>query len=271
MTPRPFAIHASLAAAVLFCVMSVAGLQVPTLYARETDSWTVQAIAQDWFDLTVAVPCLVVGAIAAARGSLSGVLVLGGSLLYAVYTLLIYAFAIHLNAIFLVYCATLGLALFALIAVARSTAPERVQAAFGPRAPRRVVGGFLVVVGIAFGAVWLSELVPAVLSGQAPPSLVAAGMATNPVHVIDLSFVLPLHVVAGVALWRGRALGFLLAPVLLAFGALMTATIAFLAVLMERRGVADGGYPVAVAMAGVAALSLVLLVWMLWTLKRATD
>jgi len=70
------------------------------------------------------------------------------------------------------------------------------------------------------------------------------------------------------ALWRGRALGFVLAPVLLGFGALMTATIAFLTVLMEVRGVAEGGYPVAVTMLAVAALSLALLVWMLSTLSR---
>jgi len=266
---RPSTIYTSLAAAVLFGAMSLAGLLIPSMYARETSNWTVQAIAQDWFDLTVAVPCLVLGAILAARGSMPGVLVLGGALLYAVYTLLIYTLAIHLNAMFLVYCATLGLALFSLITLARSTASEAVQAAFGPRVPRRLVAGFLVFVGIAFGAVWLSELVPAALSGEPPPSLVATGLFTNPIHVIDLSFVLPLHVVAGVALWRRRPLGFLLAPVLLGFGVLMTSTIAVLAVMMERQGVAQGGYPVAVAMAGVAAVSLALLLWLLSTRLRA--
>lgn len=132
-----------------------------------------------------------------------------------------------------------------------------------------MVGGFLVFVGVAFGGVWVAQLVPAAITGETPAELAATGLFTNPIHVIDLSFVLPLHLIAGVALWRGRALGFVLAPVLLGFGALMTATIGFLAVLMEVRGVAEGGYPIAVAMSAVAALSLALLVWMLSTIPGA--
>jgi hypothetical protein len=182
--------------------------------------------------------------------------------------MLIYTLAVHLNSLFLLYCATLGLALYSLIALTRSTAPEDVRMAFGPRVPRRVVAGFLVFVGVAFCGVWLAELVPAALSGEPPPSLVVTGLFTNPIHVIDLSFVLPLHLIAGIALWRRRALGFVLAPVLLAFGALMTATIAFLTVLMEMRGVAEGGHPVAIAMSAVAALSIALLAWMLRTMPE---
>ena len=131
-----------------------------------------------------------------------------------------------------------------------------------------MVGGFLVFVGVAFGGVWVAQLVPAAITGEPPAELVATGLFTNPIHVIDLAFILPLHLIAGVALWRGRALGFALAPVLLGFGALMTATIAFLAVLMEVRHVADGGYPIAVAMSVLAALSLALLAWMLSTMLR---
>lgn len=264
--PRPFAIYGSFAVAVLLGAMSLAGLLIPALYARETDNWTVQAIAQDWFDLVIAAPCILLGAIFAARGSLRGVLVLGGALLYAVYTLLIYALAVHLNSLFLLYCATLGLALYSLIALTRSTVPESVRTAFGPRVPRRVVGGFLVFIGVAFCGVWLAELVPAALSGEPPPTLVVTGLFTNPIHVIDLSFVLPLHLIAGIAVWRRRPLGFVLAPVLLGFGALMTATIAFLAVVMEAQGVAEGGYPIAIAMSAVAAISVALLVWMLSTM-----
>ena len=40
-------------------------------------------------------------------------------------------------------------------------------------------------------------------------------------HVIDLAFVLPAHVLAGVLLWKRRAAGELLGPIVLAFGVLM--------------------------------------------------
>lgn len=262
---RGFSIYGSLAVAVLFAAMSLAGLLIPSAYALETDSWKVQAVAQDWFDLVIAAPCVLIGAIWASRGSLRGVLVLGAALLYAVYTLLIYTFAVHLNPLFLLYCATLGLALYSLIASTRSISETRT--AFGFWVPRRVVGGFLVFIGLGFGGVWLAQLIPAAITGETPAELVATGLFTNPIHVIDLSFILPLHVIVGVALWRGRALGSVLAPVLLGFGALMTASIAFLAVRMEVGHVAEGGYPIAVAMSAVAALSLALLAWMLSTIS----
>ncbi len=264
--PRSFSIHGSLAVAVLFGAMSLAGLLIPSTYALETDNWKVQAVAQDWFDLVIAAPCILFGVIWASRGSLRGVLVLGAALLYAIYTLLIYTFAVHLNSLFLLYCSTLGLALYSLIALTRSVGVT--PTAFESRVPQRVVGGFLVFIGLAFGGVWLAQLVPAAITGETPAELVATGLVTNPIHVIDLSFILPLHVIAGVALWRGRALGFVLAPVLLGFGALMTATIAFLAVRMEVQQVADGGYPIAVVMSVVSALSLALLAWMLSTISR---
>lgn len=265
---RPFSLYGSLGVAVLFGAMSVAGLLIPSAYALETDNWRVQAIAQDWFDLVIAVPCIVIGAIWASRGSFRGVLVLGGALLYAVYTLLIYTLAIHLNALFLLYCGTLGLALYSLIALNRSIVPVTLQGAFGPRVPRRAVGGFLVFIGVGFCGVWLAQLVPAAITGETPAELVATGLFTNPIHVIDLSFVLPLHLIAGVALWRRQAIGFVVAPVLLGFGALMMATIAFLTLVMELRGVADGGYPIVVVMSAVAVLSLALMVWMLSTMLR---
>ena len=111
-----FAVDASYAVAVLFVIVSLGGLLIPSLYAREMPDWKTQAIAQDWFDLVVASPVLAVAARWASR-SPRGRLVLAGALLFVIYTLLIYAFAIHLNALFLVYCGALGLALFALIAL----------------------------------------------------------------------------------------------------------------------------------------------------------
>lgn len=48
---------------------------------------------------------------------------------------------------------------------------------------------------------------------------------TNPVHVIDLSFVLPAHILIGVPLWQRRPAGERYAPIVLAFGALMAASI----------------------------------------------
>jgi hypothetical protein len=255
-------------AALLFVAASLGGLALPDAYARETPSWAVQGIAQDWFDLIIAGPALLIASLAAWRGSRRGQLVLGGFLLYAIYTLIIYAFGVHLNALFLVYCAGLSVALYSLIALARSLGPFEDVTPWNPHTPRRSVGAFLIFVGVAFGGLWLMQLIPAALHGTAPKELVETGLFTNPIHVLDLSFILPLHVIAGVWLWRRRSIGVALAAVVLAFGVLMAASIGVLVVMMELSAISGGGLPVAVAMAAVSLSALGLLTWLVRTVPE---
>jgi hypothetical protein len=221
---------------VLFGAMSLVGVVHPALYRRETASYAAQAIGQDWVDLLVAVPWLAVTARAARRGSRRGRLLLGGGLAYAAYEFAIYAFAVHFNALFLVYCAGLGLSVFALVSTLVELARDDVRAWFVPAARVRGPAGCLLGVGSAFTVLWLSEVVPSLSRGVVPASVLAAGLLTSPVHVLDLSLLLPAHVVVGVLLWDKRPGGYLFAPVLLAFGALMTTSVAsvVLAMLLYR-------------------------------------
>ena len=91
--------------ALLMAVASLGGLLWPGTYARETASWTAQAVGQDWADLLIAVPWLLVAGVLARAGSRRALLVLGGGYLYTIYEFAIYAFAVRFNALFLVYCA----------------------------------------------------------------------------------------------------------------------------------------------------------------------
>jgi hypothetical protein len=255
-----FASTAGLVVALLLAALSLGGLAWPAAYAGETASWRAQAIAQDWFDLAVAAPALAIASLwsrRGVRGSVRARLVQAGLLLYTVYVAAIYAFAIHLNALFLVYCAALGLSVFALFTLAPLRA-EATRRRYDAHLPARLAGGFLIGVGGVFALLWIGQLVPVTLGGRPPAELVETGLSTNPIHVLDLSFILPLHVIAGVFLWRGRDLGCALAPVLLAFGAMMAASIGFLALSSP-----PGAAGVAAAMGAVAAAAAVLLVLVL--------
>ena len=252
---------AGLAVALLLATVSVANLALPSTYARETATWAAQAIAQDWFDLCVAVPCLAVSTALAARGSRRGQIVLAGTLLFAVYTMTIYCFAVHLNALFLLYCAAFGAALYLLISVSVSLLREDSSASL-EGAPRRSAGALLIAIALAFGALWLAQLVPSARSGISPRELVESGLFTSPIHVLDLSFILPLHVIAGVALWRRRRFAFVLASALLVFDAVMTGAIAFLTIV---QGATSDGVPVAIAMSALSIGSIALLVMMVRT------
>ena len=75
--------------------------------------------------------------------------------------------------------------------------------------------------GVLFAALWLSELVPALVTGRTPASLTEAGLWVNPIHVIDLALVLPAFIVTGIAAVRRQGTGrFWLGP-WLAFSVLM--------------------------------------------------
>jgi hypothetical protein len=66
----------------------------------------------------------------------------------------------------------------------------------------RLAGVTQVAFGALFALIWLSEIVPALFRGAPPPSVVEAGLLTNPVHVLDLSLLLPGLLFSGISLLR---------------------------------------------------------------------
>ena len=250
---RAASIIAAFALAGLMIIASLAGILVPSLYVRESANWAAQAVGQDWMDLLLAAPWLAGTGVLAWRGSREGLPLLAGGLLYAVYTLVIYAFGMHFNAMFLVYCAALGTSFFALGGVMLSL----LEASTARRAggfPANTAGYFLIAVGSLFALAWLGEIIPAIFWNVEPGAIARAGTPTNPVYVMDLAVILPLHVVTGAALLRGRPMGSRLAPVVLTFGVLMALSIAGMTVVMRIHG-EDAHLGVAAGMTAVAMMS----------------
>jgi hypothetical protein len=242
----------SLVVSPLVVLASVAGLADPRVYGQETQNWATQARGQDLGNL-LAVVVLVVAAVWYRKGSQRAGLVWLGTLLYLVYAFVVYAVAVHFNYLFLVYVAALGLGAWAVILHANRLRDADVQYPLGR--PLKVAAGVIIGIGVLFAGLWLSELVPALISGKAPASLTEAGLWVNPIHVIDLSVVLPGFIVAGVAALQRREHGlFWLAPWLV-FSALMGSSIIAAMVLMVMAGVASTA-PVMVMVSLVVVASL---------------
>ena len=193
------------------------GILVPALYARETEDWLAQCLGQDYANVLLVSPLLLVTAWLIGRGSRVAGVIWAGGMLTNVYSFVIYSFAVHANQLFHLYCIILGLSLYALIIFCARHATTDFRDWFGERLPRRTVAVFLLVVAGVFYALWLSQSVPAALNGGVSASVSASGLLTNPVHALDYSFYLPLMVISGVLLLRGRRLGYVLAPIMLVF------------------------------------------------------
>lgn len=249
--------------AALVALASVAGLTVPGLY-RGPASWTLQAVAQDAADLVLVVPLLVASGWWAARGSRRAWLVWLGALSYVVYTFLIYAFAVQHNRLFLVYVAVLGLALWALAGGLVATDGRDLARRLAPDAPVRAAALALAVPGVLFALLWLAEEVPAALSGRVPSGVTDNGLATNPVHVVDLAAMLPAMIAAGWWLWRREPRGVVLGPVVLVNAVCQNAAIATMMAWALR-----AGQPAQPALAGAFATLTVIVAVVVGRLLRA--
>jgi hypothetical protein len=195
-------------------IASAAGLFIPGVY-RDAPTWAAQARGTDLVTLTVAVPSLAISMLLTARGSRRAGVVWLGVLGYSLYMYVISAFDVVFNPLFLVYLAVLSLSLFALVALLIRLDADEVQAHFDRGLPRRTTGGYLVGLATLFLLAWLRDIIPAIVRGNSPDSLNGTTLPTNPVHVLDLSVLLPLAALSGVWLWQRRPWGYLLAGALL--------------------------------------------------------
>lgn len=222
--------------ALLVLLASVSGIVLKSIYARETPSGAVQGIGQDIVNI-VAVVVLLIAVSFVNTGSVKAFLVWSGVLLYLLYAYIIYAFDIHLNSLFLVYVAILGLSFYALVGSVRHIHLDDLQSSFSATTKARLVSVFFLVLGIMFYLLWLREEIPALVTGMIPPSVTEVNVPTNPVHILDLGLFLPALLLTALLLWRRKLLGSLLAGPLLVFCTLMETAILSIFLVMSSKGI----------------------------------
>lgn len=249
----------SLPITVLLVVAAGCEVFLSGLY-RDAPSFAAQARGQDIFSLFVVVPTFVISAFLAGRGSLRARLVWLGVLINLVYTYVIAAFDVRFNPLFLVYVALLGCSLYGLIGGLGTANMTTIKASLTEKAPIRVVSVFLAALAALFYPPWLNEVVPALMTGQIPPSVQNDGTPTNAVHVLDMAWILPAFGITAVSLWRRQALGYTLARPILTFVVLLALAILSMVVFMARQGLPVAA-PQVVVFGALFATSLVLLVW----------
>jgi len=210
---------------VVNAIASLATVATPTIF-RDPPSYAGNALGTYLVILVVALPTMGLAMHHAVRGSLRAHFVWLGSVGYLVYAAVLASFSLHFNELFLVYVASLSLGVWSLVALLRCLPAEELPARLSARLPVRTIGSYLVAIGVAFTALWLMDVMPALTSGDVPRSLRGTSLPTNAVQVLDFGFTLPLCVAAGVWLIRRRPWGILLSGALLVFLTLESISVA---------------------------------------------
>ncbi|UCG26971.1 MAG: hypothetical protein JSV24_08315 [Bacteroidales bacterium] len=252
----------SILLAISLAVVSYCGVFISKTYERDAPSMAAQGIGQDFVDLFLVVPMLIVSLIFVLKKSKTASFIFSGLLFYIVYSFIIYCFGVHFNYLFLLYCATLGLSFYIFIIMVYEFNRMDVQDWFGGTAPARLVGTYLIIVSLIFYLLWLKEIIPAILKDAVPASVGDYNLLTNPVHVIDLAFALPGLIITSVLLYRRHRLGFIFAPVALVFIIVLAIALAAMVMVLKMKGFSDDS-SVAVIFIVLAALSLVFLFFFL--------
>jgi hypothetical protein len=240
---------------------------IPRIYAGLTPYFLPQARAQDIADLAVAAPAMLILAVMALRGSARAYLLWLGVLTFTIYNYFIYVFSVPFGPLFLLLVAVLGLCLYALIGGVVSLDHRAIAARFASRRSVAAAGWFLIVAALLFAFLWLSEDLPALISGSTPQSVMDMGLPTNPVHVLDLGFFLPAAMVTGVLLLKRKPLGYTLAPALIVFLILTGMPILITPAVQS----ALGQTPVWSVLPLIGVLSAALLALLIWLMVSIAD
>jgi len=186
--------------AVLMAAASLSGLILPrTLYA--TTELQQSYLTNDVVNLIVGLPVLLGAIWFARRGSLSGLLLWPGALLYVVYNYLAYAFGNPLGWLTFVSLALVVISTVAIINLMGCIDTEAVKERLVDIAPRRFAGGVMIVFGVFF-ILRTAGVIFGAISEQTPLPITEIGLA-----VADGTLSV-LMIVGGILLLRRQALGF---------------------------------------------------------------
>ncbi len=205
------------------------------LYGNDSLSAASQAIGQDFVTLAVAIPLLVIATLLVRNGSVRGLVLRAGVLLYFTYTYVLMAFGAAYNPLFLVYVAIYSASLFAFILSLLAIDPTRLRSRFSGRFRRSLVGWVLIGFAALLALMWLGRIVPSLAADTPPPGL--ESYSTLFVQAGDLGILVPLASLSGVLLLMRKPAGFLLAGIMLVKGATFGLALVGMIVAMAALGV----------------------------------
>ena len=252
-------IYLSIVSGLLMAVASLFGIIDTNTYAKESLNWAAQAIGQDYINLFIVFPILLVSSlILLKKESLVACLIWLGGLLYIIYSYILYSLFVHFGFLFPVYIATLSFAFYAFIGGIIALSRQDILPRFSS-VRVKMISILLGVVSSLFLILWLADIFGALIKGTLPNDLDKIGLMINPVHVLDVAFLLPGAFITSLMIWRKKTLGFIFAVPLTIFFALMGMAIISMMIILSKNGFVLA-VPQMIAMGVIVIVSLITVV-----------
>lgn len=205
--------------AILLTFAAVAGLFFDA-YDEETEFARNAYRGADLVSLVLAVPLLVGSCWAATRGSFRGRLLWLGSVAYCVYQYA-YVFAYRWNELFPIHLLLFSLSSFTLVVGLVQISWSDVAGRFDAGLPRHGTAYFLWVLAAGLGLMETLQMSLALIASEPPEVIALTAHPTSPVYILDLGFVVPLMILAGLWLRQGKSWGYVAAPIMLLKGVMV--------------------------------------------------
>jgi len=167
----------------------------------------------DWINLLVILPLFALSLRLYRRGRFLGQLLMAALFTYLAYIFLIGVMGNAFNTLFLVWTALFSSGVFGLYLILAQMDFSTLPIKLARRFPRKSVAIYVLAVGIILLVQYSAEIFTAYSSGQPPASL--DQYTTLELAALELGLMIPLHIIGGLALWRKKPWGFLIAAVLI--------------------------------------------------------
>lgn len=207
------------------------------LYYYDTASMADQTRANDMITLFVGMPILAISSWLAFHGSLRGRLLLTGTVGFFLYTYMSMTMLTAFNALFLVYVAIFGLCFYAFVLCMVSFDMKALPEYFPARLPRGWIAAVLFVMAAFLTLLWLGVTLGPLVQNQIRA---LDNTTTFVIQAMDLVFIVPLAVLAGILLLRHSAWGYLLASVFVMKVAVLGLAVAAMGINQTLAGSANG-------------------------------
>lgn len=205
------------------------------LYRYDTLFFGAGFKGQDAVALFLGVPLLVISIVLYQRGSVSGQLLLTGTLGYFLYLYSSMSLGASYNRLFLLYIVIFSASLFAFIQLFSSVNLDLVTSQIPAGLPRRGLAIFMFTAGFVTLVVWGAPLVVALIEGGPPDRM--DSYTTMVTYALDLAIITPATFLCAVLILRGDPLGYVIAAPLLALVVLLAPQIILSTVLQRSAGV----------------------------------